>query len=499
LGIDDQSSLLARIGLGEDSLLELKSVSVPGARVVAPDARDMADEFAAAANSQGATFLLGVDDKSRAIEGIARNKLDRVETWVRDICNDAVKPPLQATIRKLSLADAEGSEKCIVRVDVPASLFVHESPHGYFYRLGSSKRKMSPEFLARLFQQRSQTRLICFDEQMVASATVDALDGGLIGRFRTSLSPREDSEFLRKLHFIVRDESGDWRPTVSGVLMACPHPEKYLSSAYIQAVCYRGTERNANDQLDAKDIVGPLDLQIAEACRFVNRNMRVAAVKAPARIDVPQYALNAVFEAIVNAVAHRDYSISGAKIRLHMFADRLEIFSPGGLPNSLTLDEIGERQFSRNELICTCLSRCPLTERFTDMTRSRIMDRRGEGVPVIIAASTKLTDKPPKYELLGDSELKLTIYSVPVDDRARLKDLVSRLSSQRAVGLQSLTDEGVLAKIKDLVRRNPQITQAQMARACGVSRTSIASWIRRSNGVVRHVGPDNGGHWQLSE
>ena len=63
--------------------------------------------------------------------------------------------------------------KCIVRVDVPRSLFVHESPHGYFYRIGSSKRKMAPDFLARLFQQRSQTRMICFDEQIVASADAD--------------------------------------------------------------------------------------------------------------------------------------------------------------------------------------------------------------------------------------------------------------------------------------------------------------------------------------
>jgi hypothetical protein len=165
-------------------------------------------------------------------------------------------------------------------------------------------------------------------------------------------------DFLRKLHFVAADSDGIFRPTVSGVLFATEHPEIYLPSAFIQAVCYRGTERNANDQLDARDITGPLDVQIADACRFVERNMKVAAVKKPARIDIPQYAMNAVFEAIVNAVAHRDYSIAESKIRLHMFSDRFEIFSPGGLPNSLTIEEIGERQFSRNELICTCLSRC---------------------------------------------------------------------------------------------------------------------------------------------
>lgn len=492
-------TLCRQISLGEDSLLELKSVAVSGRHVTEPDTRDMADEFAAAANSQGTTFLLGVSDTSREVVGIDPGKLDMVETWVRNICNDSVKPPLLATIRKIMLDDSTGNSKCVIRVDIPKSLFVHESPHGYFYRIGSSKRKMSPEHLARLFQQRSQTRLISFDEQIVASADVDILEKDLFARFRTPLSPLVDEEFLRKLHFIAQDETGAWRPTVSGVLMACRHPETLLPSAFIQAVCYRGTERNANEQLDAKDIVGPLDQQITAACAFVNRNMRIAAVKNPARTDIPQYAMNAVFEAIVNAVAHRDYSISGAKIRLHMFSDRLELFSPGCLPNSLTLDEIGERQFSRNELICTCLSRCPLAERFTDLNRSRIMDRRGEGVPVILAASTKLAQRQPKYELLGDSEIKLTIYSVPVDDRQLLKEIAQSLSTNREMTLQTLTDKGVLAKIKDMIRKDPKITQAEMARTCGVSRTTIANWIRRSNGTIRHIGFDNGGFWQLTD
>lgn len=499
MSTDFTDALRAQIELGEDSFLELKAVCVPGKHVTDPDTRDMADEFAAAANTQGAAFVLGVSDSSREIIGIAKDKLDIVETWIRNICNDSVKPPIQALIRKLTLADSNGAAKHVLHVNIPKSLFVHESPHGYFYRIGSSKRKMSPELLARLFQQRSQSRMICFDEQIVSSAQPTDLVKGLYERFKTPLSPHVDADFLRKLHFIAQDEAGKWHPTVSGILMASEHPERHLPSAFIQAVAYRGTERNANDQLDAKDICGPLDRQITEACAFVNRNMRVAAVKSPARIDIPQYAMNAVFEAIVNAVAHRDYSIAGAKIRLHMFADRLEIFSPGGLPNSLTLDEIGERQFSRNELICTGLSRCPLAERFTDLNRSRIMDRRGEGVPVILCASSRLAQKRPKYELLDDSEVKLTIFSVPIDDRSLLKKIARDLSTGSAKTLQTPSDGGMIGKIKELIRQNPKITQTQMAKACGVSRTSIAGWIRRSNGEIRHVGFDNGGFWQLTD
>lgn len=487
--------LVHRIELGEDSSLELKRIFATEKRVAEPDSRDVADEFAAAANAQGATFLLGVCDRTREIVGISPDKLDVVETWVRDICNDSVKPPILASIRKLALPDSQGSEKCVLRVDVPRSLFVHKSPHGYFYRIGSSKREMSPEQLARLFQQRSQTRLVCFDEQTVATANETDLDPRLFGRFRTPLSPASDAEFLRKLHFVAKDEDGAWHPTVGGILMSCARPEAFLPSAYIQAVCYRGTERNANDQLDARDIAGPLDAQIFEACRFVSRNMRVAAVKAPARIDIPQYAMNAVFEAVTNAVAHRDYSISGAKIRLHLFADRLEIMSPGGLPNSMTVEEIGERQFARNELVCTCLSRCPLEERFTDLDRSRIMDRRGEGVPVIVSASRRQSGISPEYRLSGDAELKLTIFAAPIENRRALAGIAANLSSGGLGGLQTSTDG--IRLLKTLIAGNPKMTQAEMARACGVSRTTINNWIRKSNGTIHRVGFDNGGHWEV--
>ncbi len=487
--------LQRRIGLGEDSSLELKRISATGKRVTDPDSRDMADEFAAAANAQGTTFLLGVCDKTREIVGIVPDKLDLVETWVRDICNDAVKPPVQASIRKLAVRDSHGSEKCVLRVDIPKSLFVHKGPHGYFYRIGSSKREMSPEQLARLFQQRSQTRLVCFDEQTVAVAEQTNLAPNLFRRFRTPLSPSSDMEFLRKLHLVAKDEDGAWRPTVGGILMSCVHPEEFLPSAYIQAVCYRGTQRNANDQLDARDITGPLDAQIFEACRFVSRNMRIAAVKSPARIDIPQYAMNAVFEAVTNAVAHRDYSIFGAKIRLHMFADRLEIMSPGGLPNSMSVEEIGERQFARNELICTCLSRCPLEERFADVDRSRIMDRRGEGVPVIVSASRRQSGRNPEYRLSGDAELKLTIFSAPIENREALAAVATHLSSNREDGLQTVAEN--IARLKALIEGNPRMTQADMARLCGVSRTTINNWIRKSNGAIRRVGFDNGGHWEV--
>jgi predicted HTH transcriptional regulator len=409
--LENTADIIKQISLGEDSVLELKTVEFSGDKITGPHRNSMADELAAMANTHTGVVLLGVDDKSKTIHGIPQSKLDIVETWLRSICNDLVEPPLDCVIRKMPITAEDGSEKVIIRVDVPRSLFVHQSPGGYFRRIGSSKRQMKPDVLARLFQQRSQTRLIRFDEQTVQNAKLDDLDPKLCKRFRTVISPTDDQEFLKKMKLISGDEENVFCPTVSGVLMASDAPESFISSAFIQAVCYRGTERNASYQLDAKDITGPLDVQIKEACKFIERNMRVYAIKAPNRIETPQFSMNAVFEAVVNAVVHRDYSIYGSKIRLHLFADRLEIFSPGSIPNTMTVDSLSERQSSRNELLSSLLARCPMNVNAMGSRRSFIMDKRGEGVPIIIAESTKLSERRPEYLILDDAELKLTIFA----------------------------------------------------------------------------------------
>ena len=403
------NELLRQIKLGEDSILEYKDVTIKGAKVTAPSRHDMADELAAMANAFGGTLLLGVEDKTKTIVGIPENHLDCVEEWIRAICNDSIVPQLFCCIRKISLMNASGENKPIIRIDVPKSLFVHHSPGGYYQRIGSSKRQMSPEVLARLFQQRSQSRLIRFDESIVETAAADCLKPELWKRFKTPLSPSDDMDFLLKMKLLAMNDRQEIHPTISGLLLCTEHPEEYLPNAFIQAVAYRGTERNAMFQMDAEDIVGPLDTQIIRACKFVQRNMRILAYKNPGRVDVPQYSLVAIFEAVVNAVAHRDYSIHGSKIRLQMFDDRLDLFSPGSIPNTMTIESMPLRQYSRNELITSLLSRCAIPKEHNYSGRATMMDKRGEGIPIIFSESEKLSRKKPVYRLIDD-ELLLTIY-----------------------------------------------------------------------------------------
>jgi ATP-dependent DNA helicase RecG len=414
--------LIDKIRLGEDSLLELKEVHFAGKRISSPRRDSLADELAAFANSRGGICVLGVDDKTRKIVGIPVERLDAVEDFVRELCADSIEPPLAPHIERLLLPGTAGDEAPVIRIDVVRSLFVHQSPGGYMHRVGSAKRGMRPDYLARLFQQRSQARMIRFDEQIVSDATLDDLVPDLWRRFASPRSRDVREDLLVKLAMARLDDDGVIRPTVTGVLFASQDPRLWLPNAFIQAVAYRGVTAIPSPetayQLDAADITGPLDRQIQDACHFVKKNMKVAAFKNEGRRDLPQFDLKAVFEAVVNAVAHRDYSVHGSKIRLKMFADRLEIYSPGTIANTMTIESLLYRQAVRNEAITSLLARCPVGSGQDVFAPHRdfLMDKRGEGVPIIMEESRKLSGRIPVYRLLDDAELLLTIFAANPPD-----------------------------------------------------------------------------------
>lgn len=421
--------LLQAIRLGEDSSLELKEVVFSGSKIKGPGRDELAEELAAFANARGGVLVLGVDDKTKEVIGIPQQCLEDVETFVRDIANDSIDPPLYLNIYRIELPDATGNPVPLVRVDIDRSLFVHAAKGKYMIRVGSSKRPMATDYLARLLQQRSQTGLIRFDEQIVPGTTVSTLSKKLVERFRTELSDPDFSTFARKLSMLRPDFNGMFRSTVAGVLIGTEKPREFLPNAFIQAVAYKGTYDTAFDDLnwyqsDAEDIEGPLDQQVIGACQFVFRNMTVAGSKDMGRSDLPQYDLTAIFEAMVNAVAHRDYSMHGSKIRLRMFADQLKLHIPGDLANSMDVDALPARQATRNEAIASLLAKTPvrLTLRGFETPRQFMMDRRGEGVNQILLRSERLSGRRPVYETIADGELVLTIFAANPTPKATPSD-----------------------------------------------------------------------------
>ena len=149
---DSLTELIKKIHLGEDATIEFKREL--------PHRNSLADEIAAFANARGGVILIGVDDNAQIVGG-DRQELDRAEKAVVEICQDSIDPIVLIFTEKLRIDD-----KNLLKIEVPRSLFVHKTSNGYFIRQGSSKREMPTEQLARLFQTRSQARIIAFDEQL---------------------------------------------------------------------------------------------------------------------------------------------------------------------------------------------------------------------------------------------------------------------------------------------------------------------------------------------
>ncbi len=349
--------------------------------------------------------MLGVSDDRRP-QSLDSSRLDALVRFVGEICKDSIKPPLDYSVFRVPVEEGNGGA---LVVEIPESATVHRSPGGYYRRRGDSKRQMDEAEIRRLSYRRDQSNVGSTDTQVVQNTGINSLSKDLWRLYASSRVDDSDESALTKLKFVKADSQGVLRATVGGVLLASEDPGKWLPNAWIQAVCYRGHKPDAARQLDSRHITGPLDRQIREALRFVVANQRMAAFKDPARTDVPQFSSRAVFESVVNAVVHRDYAVSGARIRLCMFEDRLELYSPGNLCNSMTATDLRTNQFTRNELLASRLGQCAVGNIRGSGGRSYFIERRGEGIAVIEDETFALAGQRAVFELIGGRELKVAL------------------------------------------------------------------------------------------
>jgi predicted HTH transcriptional regulator len=402
--------LIEMIRLGEDSATEFKEARFSGTKMVAPSREHLARELAAMANAKGGWLILGIEDKSRRVVGLPVDRLDAAVRFVEEVCHDAIKPALLIACFRREVPDETGRPVPVLAIHVDQSPYVHQTSEGYFYRVGTSARAMQADFVLRLHQERSLTRIRRFEELPVPQSDIDSLDPALWQRF---VSKRETDipTALLKRNLLARDAEGDLHASVLGLLMCSTEPRRFIPNAFIQAVRYRGTLQDSNFQIDAKEFAGPLDRQILDAFDFFKLNHRIGATKETQRTDQPAFSTRAVFEAIVNAVAHRDYSIDHSKIRFFMFDDRIELYSPGSLVNSMSVESLRLRTATRNERITNLLSECPIPSGNDQLDRDSLMERRGDGVDIILDESLQLSGRSPVYHLIDDAELLLTMYA----------------------------------------------------------------------------------------
>lgn len=343
----EEFELRNQILLGEDSTRQFK-------REPSADAK-MAGEIVAFANSGGGRIIVGVENDG-TIAGLTGGEAEKVGEDMAKIAWDSVRPPFSILSKSIPTTDG-----IVVVIEVPngASKPYCDNKGVYWVKNGPDKRRVqSPEELARLFQSGEK---LYAESQVVSASTLVDFDHDRFERFyeaKYSETPPSRSEqgeaYQRTLENLELVDSG--RVTVAGLLLFGERKRLpvLLPEMKIDAIWFKGTERASSEWHDQRTISGTLAEQFDEGMGFLKRwNARIqgeGSFNQTGTLEIPETVFE---ELLVNALIHRDYFIKDS-IKLFIFDDRIEIRSPGKLPNSLTVDQIrrGVRR-SRNVLLAS--------------------------------------------------------------------------------------------------------------------------------------------------
>jgi ATP-dependent DNA helicase RecG len=332
----------------------------------------LAEALVALANADGGRLVIGVDARSGAPRGLADPDaaLDRALEAAL-----SADPPLIIPLPRIEERDG----KPVLVVAVPPGMpHVYSYKGKYLVRSGTSTRPLAPRHLRRLMMERGAAS---FESLLPEGAWPDDLDWDKAGQYLSNLgglpaATREEA--LLRRGCLTRAAGGDLRPTYAGLLLFGREPQRWVRSAQILVARYAGTAMG--DSFVKEEVRGTLPEQIRRAEAFVTSNMRRGVrLLGLERVEETEYPVDVIREAIVNAVAHRDYQSRGDEIRIFLFADRIEFYSPGRLPGHVTVENLVRERFSRNETIVQVLSDMGFIERlgYGIDRMIRLMDEAG--------------------------------------------------------------------------------------------------------------------------
>lgn len=402
------AELLELIANGENSGVEFKRDDIR------PE--QLAKEIVAMANFQGGKLLLGVEDDG-TVSGIQRSNL---EEWVMNVVQDKIHPMLLPFYEEIKLDNGKAVAVISFPQGISKPYVVRDRGKEEIYiRVGSTSRLASREQQMRLFELGGmlhtevlpvpRTDLSCLDDARLNNYLKDILRDPDVPHSLETWQAR-----LLGLGFLT-EAAGHVCCTIAGLLLFGKTPRRYLKQAGLRVMAFKGLDKDYQAELDDildGPMVGRFDVD-ATGKRLFDRGIIERFIEAitpfisqeAAKIDQHLrretqwfYPLEAVREALINALAHRDWT-RAVEIEIGSYADRFEVISPGALPNSMTIEKMKAGQRSpRNTLIMEVLR------------DYGYVDYRGMGVRTKIVPLTRaLTGKEPEF-VATDDYLKTTLY-----------------------------------------------------------------------------------------
>lgn len=369
--------LLSVISQGETSKVQFK---------LRLDQNDsIAAEMIAMSNSLGGIIIFGVEDKTGRIEGLTYEELQRTNSAIGNIANDYIKPLIYVSTEVISVGD---DLKNVLIVHIPEGIAKpYKDRNGTIWvKQGGDKRKLTDNSeQIRLFQQ---SGLIYVDEMIVPETGIDDINEKKVEEYLTNIGQKEidvPKEVLLKNINILKNGC----LTLGGLLFFGKNPQQFRPAFCIKAVSFYGMDISDSEYRDSVDIVGTVPEMFNDAIGFFKRNLHYIQnnrnFNSTGELEIPQVVLEEILQ---NALTHRDYS-KNSPIRILIFEDRVEIISPGSLPNSLTVENIRMgNSVVRNNLIVSY--------------SSKLMYYRGIGSGILRALKYA-----PTLELIDDKQGEL--------------------------------------------------------------------------------------------
>lgn len=388
------------------------------------------------ANTAGGTVILGISPQSGHLQGISEPAALIERVFQAALLAD---PPLVLPIPQVQTV----GEAKVVWISVPSGLsHVYNLDGRYLGREGSQTNPLPAYRLRQLLLERG---IVQFESQIPPGATLHDLDPEKVAAYVQSLQlpgndlPQPELLFREILlrRGCLRYENGasrnsqpltptlSPRPTYAALLLFGRFPQQWLPNATILAARFSGV--TLSDQYIKQEISGTLPDQLRQAELFVRDHLRSGVrIIGLTHRETPEYPFEAVRELLVNAVAHRDYNLQGDTIHLNIFADRLEVTSPGRLPGPVTLDNLLEARFSRNAILVQALADLGFIERL------------GYGLDRVVAQMRENGLRPPRFEEVAGT-FRVTLFGEPPQDTP-LPDL----SAYRALGLNPRQEQAIV-------------------------------------------------------
>lgn len=429
-------------------------------RQVPAKVRDLTEEVCGFANAAGGHVLIGVDDTGR----IVGCEIDNAKRSAIEGSISEVSPALH---HELYPVEVEG--KTVWVVDIPAG---KQKPYFFggstYVREGTNCQKLTNvEEIRETFQRHER---IYFDAMPVPKADLSKeLDRDILREFRqeAGFSPAvPDSQILDNLQIFDSQSM----PTSGGVLFFCECPEKYFFQAVLRCVMFKGEDKILI--IDDKTFGGPLVRQYHQAMQWLQSKLEVRYEISGAgpRKEIWEIPMAALKEAVVNALAHRDYYERGATVTIEMFDDRVEITNPGELL-PVVARNFGRKSLSRNPLL------------FSLLNRMRLVEHIGSGIPRMRKEMEDAGLPEPVFETEG-------MFTVTLCRKRKAKDKRHSPKSGRPH-----------SDLIGIITDNAKANAAQMAQQLGIGRSTVMRQIKelKEMGILRREGRRSDGRWIICQ